>query len=181
MASIDRVGVKFGKFSKMVADRPPTVLRDLFLVGESGKPAVKVDEVVPAVELVRNHFRGAAMSHGALSGNSHMTLAAAFNELGGTSNSGEGGEFRWRNDVPERFVATYWNGVLEKRRQQPTVYALDGDIRKSRFRSRIRQVASGRFGVDAEYITNADEVSIKMAQGPSACKSSVADLKTHSC
>jgi glutamate synthase domain-containing protein 2/glutamate synthase domain-containing protein 1/glutamate synthase domain-containing protein 3 len=159
------LGTKFGKFSKMVADRPPTVLRDLFRIGASGRPAVDAGDVMAAADLVKNHFRGAAMSHGALSGNSHMTLAAAFNELGGTSNSGEGGEFRWRNDVPERFVAPYWHAVLEKRKQQPSVYALDGDITKSRFRSRIRQVASGRFGVDAEYLINADELQIKMAQG----------------
>ena len=98
-----KMEARFGKFSKMVADRPPTVLRDLFRIVEGTRPAVPVESVVPAAELVREHFRGAAMSHGALSGNSHMTIAAAFNELGGRSNSGEGGEFRWRNDVPQKY------------------------------------------------------------------------------
>ena len=164
-ATPPQIELGFAKFSKMVADRPPTVLRDLFKIGKSPLPRVSRDEVVSAVDLVRHHFRGAAMSHGALSGNSHMTIAAALNELGGFSNSGEGGEFRWRNDVPERHYAPYWDAVLEKRKAQPNVYALDGDITKSRFRSRIRQVASGRFGVDAEYLINADELQIKMAQG----------------
>ncbi len=160
-----QIELGFAKFSKMVADRPPTVLRDLFRIGKSPLPRVSRDTVVSAVDLVKHHFRGAAMSHGALSGNSHMTIAAALNELGGFSNSGEGGEFRWRNDAPERHHSAYWTAVLEKRKQQPAVYTLDGDITRSRFRSRIRQVASGRFGVDAEYLINADELQIKMAQG----------------
>ena len=57
---------------------------------------------MPALDLVRNHFSGAAMSHGALTTHSHQDIAAAFNELGGYSNSGEGGEARYRNDCPER-------------------------------------------------------------------------------
>src|SRR5204862_2400420 len=73
---------------------------------------------------------------------------------------------RWRNDVPPRAWGEFWDKVLRQRREHPDVYALDPkDLRKSRFRSRIRQVASGRFGVDAEYLVNADEIQIKMAQG----------------
>ncbi len=158
------VELGFAKFSKMVAERPPTVLRDLFTIVKPGNPINK-DTVTPAKDLVKNHFRGAAMSHGALSGNSHMTIAAALNELGGCSNSGEGGEFRWRNDVPLKHYIPFWDQVLAKRTAEKSVYALDGDIMKSRFRSKIRQVASGRFGVDAEYLINADELQIKMAQG----------------
>ncbi len=160
-----KVGIKFEKFSTLVKTRPPTVLRDLFVIAPSDRPPVDVAEVMPATELVRKHFRGAAMSHGALTGASHMTIAAALNEAGGLSNSGEGGEFRWRNDLPERHWSPFWDQVLAKRRENPAVYALFGDLTKSRFRSRIRQVASGRFGVDAEYLTNADELQIKMAQG----------------
>src|SRR5205823_13019331 len=55
--------------------------------------------------------------------------------------------------------------TLAQRAEHPTHYAPNGDLRKSRFRSRIRQVASGRFGVDGEYLVNADELQIKMAQG----------------
>jgi len=160
-----RIGLKFEKFSNLVMTRPPTVLRDLFNVSKTGLPPVPKEQVQPAIDLIRNHFRGAAMSHGALTGASHMTIAAALNELGGLSNSGEGGEFRWRNDMPERWYGPFWEGVAARRRERPDVYTLDGDLRKGRFRSRIRQVASGRFGVDAEYLVNADEVQIKMAQG----------------
>jgi glutamate synthase (ferredoxin) len=94
-----------------------------------------------------------------------MTIAAAVNELDTFSNSGEGGEARWRNDMPERAWGPYWESVKARRLEHPEVYTLGGKIERSRFRSRIRQVASGRFGVDAEYLVNADELSIKMAQG----------------
>ncbi|MFO0800639.1 MAG: glutamate synthase-related protein [Gemmataceae bacterium] len=158
-----RVGTKWGKFTNMVNTRVPTVLRDLFNI----KPgtAVPVEGVQPARDIVANHFRGAAMSHGALTGASHMTIAAAVNELGALSNSGEGGEARWRNDIPERAWGPYWDKVRKQRQEHPEIYTLGGKLEKSRFRSRIRQIASGRFGVDAEYIVNADEMSIKMAQG----------------
>lgn len=162
--TLHRVELKFGKFSDMVNTRPPTVLRDLFTVKPDG-PSLSPTEVEPALDIIRNHFRGAAMSHGALTGASHMTIAAALNEMDGFSNSGEGGESRWRNDIPERAWAPYWDTVLEQRKERPDIYTLNGDLRKSRFRSRIRQVASGRFGVDAEYLVNADEIQIKMAQG----------------
>ena len=160
-----KVGVKFGKFTDMIRTRPPTVLRDLFAV-KPGGTAVPLGEVQPADDLVKRHFRGAAMSHGALTGASHMTIAAALNELDTLSNSGEGGEARWRNDVPPRAWGEFWDKVRKQREAHPEIYALDPhDLAKSRFRSRIRQVASGRFGVDAEYLVNADEISIKMAQG----------------
>jgi glutamate synthase (ferredoxin) len=159
-----RVAEKWPKFSDMVNTRPPTVLRDLFLIK---RPATGIDikEVQPALDLIVNHFRGAAMSHGALTAASHQTIAAALNEFGGFSNSGEGGEARNRNDAPERPWGPFWEKTLAERAEHPNVYALNGDLRRSRFRSRIRQVASGRFGVDAEYLVNADEAQIKMAQG----------------
>ncbi len=164
--ALQRVELKFDKFSKMVATRPPTVLRDLFVIKKTDKPVVPVQETQTAVDLICNHFRGAAMSHGALTGASHMTIAAAMNEIGGLSNSGEGGEARWRNDIPARAWGDYWQRILKQRQDHPDIYALDPkNLNKSRFRSRIRQVASGRFGVDAEYLINADELQIKMAQG----------------
>src|SRR5262245_40355139 len=88
-----RVAEKWPKFTDMVNTRPPTVLRDLFNIKRSAKPA-DLAAVQPAIDVIRNHFRGAAMSHGALTGASHMTIAAALNELGTFSNSGEGGEAR---------------------------------------------------------------------------------------
>ncbi len=159
-----RVAGKFGKFTDLVNTRVPTVLRDLFTIRFGSTPAPSAD-VQPAIEIIRNHFRGAAMSHGALTGASHMTIAAAVNELDSLSNSGEGGEARWRNDIPERAWGPFWDKVRAQRQANMGVYTLGGDVRRGRFKSRIRQVASGRFGVDAEYLVNADELSIKMAQG----------------
>jgi glutamate synthase domain-containing protein 2/glutamate synthase domain-containing protein 3 len=159
-----RVADKFVKFTDMVNGRVPTVLRDLFAV-KFGSAPIPLERVQAAAAIVRDTFRGAAMSHGALTGASHMTIAAAVNELGALSNSGEGGEARWRNDIPERAYGAFWDKVRAQRLAHPEIYTLGGDLARSRFRSRIRQVASGRFGVDAEYIVNADELSIKMAQG----------------
>lgn len=159
-----RVGTKFVKFSDMVNTRVPTVLRDLFNIKRAGS-VTPAAEVQPAIDVIRKHFRGAAMSHGALTGASHMTIAAAVNELDTLSNSGEGGEARWRNDIPERAWGPFWEKERARRLEHTDIYTLGGDVSKSRFRSRIRQVASGRFGVDAEYLVNADELSIKMAQG----------------
>src|SRR5262249_15691296 len=148
-----RVAEKWPKFTDMVNTRPPTVIPDLFNIRRSAKPA-HIKEVQAAIALIRKHFRGAAMSHGALTGASHMTIAAALNELGTLSNSGEGGEARNRNDAPERPWGPFWEKTLAERAAHADIYALVGDLRKSRFRSRIRQVASGRFGVDAEYLMN---------------------------
>ena len=158
------LSAEYQVFSKMINARTPTCLRDLFLLKPSGTP-VPLAETQSTLDLVRNHFRGAAMSHGALTKNSHQDIAAALNELGGLSNSGEGGEARFRNDAPERPWGPFWERVLAEREANPDELALHGDVRKSRLRSRIRQVASGRFGVDAEYLVNGEEIQIKMAQG----------------
>ena len=159
-----RVADKWPKFTDLVNTRPPTVIRDLFLIKRILQP-IPESEIQPGIDIIVNRFRGAAMSHGALTGASHQTIAAALNELGGMSNSGEGGEARFRNDSPERPWGPFWEKTLAARAADPDIYTLNGDLRKSRFRSRIRQVASGRFGVDAEYLVNADEIQIKMAQG----------------
>ncbi len=100
-------------------------------------PPVPLDEVQPAKEIVKRFCTG-AMSFGSISAESHETLAIAMNRLGGKSNTGEGGE------DPVRF--------------QPLP---NGDSK----RSAIKQVASGRFGVTIEYLTNADEIQIKISQG----------------
>ena len=103
----------------------------------SVEPAIPLDEVQPAVEIVKRFCTG-AMSFGSISTESHETLAIAMNRLGGKSNTGEGGE------DPARF--------------EPLP---NGDSR----RSAIKQIASGRFGVTASYLTNADELQIKISQG----------------
>jgi len=99
--------------------------------------SIPVEEVEPATEIVKRFSTG-AMSLGSLSREAHETLAIAMNRLGGKSNTGEGGE------DPERFTAD-----------------ANGDLR----RSAIKQVASGRFGVTIDYLVNADQLQIKMAQG----------------
>ncbi len=113
----------------------PITLRSLFAV-KKGNP-IPLEQVEPAASIVKR-FVGAAMSFGALSSEAHETIAEACNGLGARSNCGEGGEDARRS-----------------------VTGKDGrDIR-----SRVRQVASGRFGVTAKYLAHADEIQIKVAQG----------------
>jgi glutamate synthase domain-containing protein 2/glutamate synthase domain-containing protein 1/glutamate synthase domain-containing protein 3 len=112
-------------------------LRGLLQIGTAGRTSIPLEEVEPAKEIVRRFCTG-AMSLGSISREAHETLAIAMNRLGGRSNTGEGGE------DPVRF------------RPEP-----NGDSR----RSAIKQVASGRFGVTINYLVNADELQIKMAQG----------------
>ena len=120
------------------SNRSRFTLRGLldFQEGVAG-PSVSLDEVEPAKSIVKRFCTG-AMSFGSISAESHETLAIAMNRLGGKSNTGEGGE------DPVRF--------------QPLP---NGDSK----RSAIKQVASGRFGVTIEYLTNADELQIKISQG----------------
>jgi glutamate synthase (NADPH/NADH) large chain len=108
-------------------------LRGLFELRNGVRPAVPLDEVEPAAELVKRFATG-AMSYGSISAEAHETLAIAMNRIGGKSNTGEGGEDADRLHDPQR-------------------------------RSAVKQVASGRFGVTTEYLVNADDLQIKMAQG----------------
>jgi glutamate synthase (NADPH/NADH) large chain len=107
-------------------------LRGLFGF-KSDRPSISIDEVEPVSEIVKRFSTG-AMSYGSISLEAHETLAIAMNQLGGKSNTGEGGEDADRLYDPAR-------------------------------RSAIKQVASGRFGVTSEYLVNADDIQIKMAQG----------------
>lgn len=129
---------RFRDFSRMVDDqsRRLMTLRGLFEFKSAGDP-VPLDEVEPAKEIVKRFATG-AMSFGSISREAHTTLAVAMNRIGGKSNTGEGGE------EPERFLPL-----------------ANGDS----MRSAIKQVASGRFGVTTEYLVNADDIQIKMAQG----------------
>ncbi len=110
--------------------------RGLFEIKMAPK-AIALDEVEPAHDIVKRFVTG-AMSFGSISREAHTNLAIAMNSIGGKSNTGEGGE------EPDRFTPDR-----------------NGDLR----RSAIKQVASGRFGVTTEYLVNADEIQIKMAQG----------------
>ncbi|KPC80785.1 MULTISPECIES: glutamate synthase large subunit [Streptomyces] len=107
-------------------------LRGLFGF-KSGREPISLDEVESAADIVKRFSTG-AMSYGSISQEAHETLAVAMNQLGGKSNTGEGGEDSERLYDPAR-------------------------------RSSIKQVASGRFGVTSEYLVNADDIQIKMAQG----------------
>ncbi len=129
----------FKQYSRMVDEQSERLctLRGLFAFKFDHRAAVPIEEVEP-VESIVKRFATGAMSYGSISGEAHETLAIAMNRLGGKSNTGEGGE------DPERF------------RPLP-----NGDSK----RSAIKQVASGRFGVTSEYLVNADELQIKMAQG----------------
>jgi len=129
---------EYRQFSRSINEQSERLLtiRGLMRLKPSDQ-AVPLDEVEPASEIVKRFATG-AMSFGSISREAHTTLALAMNRIGGRSNTGEGGE--------------------ESDRFKPLP---NGDS----MRSRIKQVASGRFGVTAEYLVNADDIQIKMAQG----------------
>lgn len=128
----------YDEFKKMIHEKPEskTTLRSLLEFDFNQNP-IPIDEVEP-VENIFKRFKTGAMSYGSISMEAHKCLAAAMNRLGGKSNTGEGGE------DPSRYVTT--------RGEDPSCSA-------------IKQIASGRFGVDIEYLNNAKEIQIKMAQG----------------
>ena len=130
--------VTFKKYSKAVNDQSEkaATLRSLFEF-KRNRPSISIDEVEPA-ESIYKRFATGAMSFGSISWEAHTTLAIAMNRLGGKSNTGEGGEDELRYEKME-----------------------NGDS----MRSAIKQVASARFGVTSLYLTEADELQIKMAQG----------------
>lgn len=133
---------KYNDFAKAMNDQSKRLLtiRGLFRLKsaeEIGRTPVSIDDVEPAQDIVKRFATG-AMSFGSISREAHTTLAKAMNRIGGKSNTGEGGE------EVDRFTPLP-----------------NGDS----MRSAIKQVASGRFGVTAEYLANADMIQIKMAQG----------------
>jgi glutamate synthase (NADPH/NADH) large chain len=119
---------------------------------------ISIEEVEPAAEIVKRFSTG-AMSHGSISVEAHTTLAVAMNRLGGKSNTGEGGEDR-RRFAPVKAGETL-RSRLGANRVAKDIELKEGDVLKSK----IKQVASGRFGVTAEYLTSAEQIQIKMAQG----------------
>ena len=132
-------------------------LRGLFEIKPAGAP-VPLDEVEPAKEIVKRFATG-AMSLGSISTEAHTTLAIAMNRIGGRSNTGEGGE------DPKRFLPITAASSLA---EQIGAGRIERDIPLNAgdsLRSSIKQVASGRFGVTTEYLVNADQIQIKMAQG----------------
>jgi glutamate synthase (NADPH/NADH) large chain/glutamate synthase (ferredoxin) len=139
-------------------------LRGLFEFKIDPAKAIAVDEVEPAKEIVKRFATG-AMSLGSISTEAHATLALAMNRIGGKSNTGEGGEdpARYRQElkgIPIKQGQTMAD-IIGKDVVEVDIPLNDGDS----LRSRIKQVASGRFGVTAEYLNSADQIQIKMAQG----------------
>jgi glutamate synthase (NADPH/NADH) large chain len=135
---------RYREFAEMVNDSNlrMNTIRGLFKIKKAedlGRKPVSIDEVEPAVEIVKRFSTG-AMSFGSISREAHTTLAIAMNKIGGKSNTGEGGE--------------------ESDRYNPLP---DGSANPER--SAIKQIASGRFGVTTEYLVNADVLQIKVAQG----------------
>ena len=133
---------KYREFARLVNDQSERLktLRGLFRIKSSqemGKVAISIEQVESAADIVKRFSTG-AMSYGSISREAHTTLAIAMNRIGGKSNTGEGGE------ESDRYV------------RMP-----NGDS----MRSAIKQVASGRFGVTAEYLVNSDMMQIKIAQG----------------
>jgi glutamate synthase domain-containing protein 2/glutamate synthase domain-containing protein 1/glutamate synthase domain-containing protein 3 len=126
----------YRRFSSLVDERPVLAPRDLLEFRTEGEP-IPLEEVEPVAAIARRFSTG-AMSHGALSAEAHETLAKALNMIGGAANSGEGGE-------------------------DPARYRTRGTDRDAN--CKVKQIASGRFGVTPEYCAFADELQIKMAQG----------------
>jgi glutamate synthase (NADPH/NADH) large chain len=149
----------YKEYAKLINDqsRRHMTLRGLFEIRPAGKP-VPLEEVEPAKEIVKRFATG-AMSLGSISTEAHTTLAIAMNRIGGKSNTGEGGEDATRYRPlkgGERLSELIGRSRIER---DLTLSAGDS------LRSKIKQVASGRFGVTAEYLANADQIQIKMAQG----------------
>jgi glutamate synthase (NADPH/NADH) large chain len=132
--------------------------RGLFEFRVGDRPPVPLEEVEPAREIVKRFATG-AMSLGSISTEAHSTLAIAMNRLGGKSNTGEGGEDR------RRFAPVRESETLQSRLGADRV-EIDLDLKPGdSLKSKIKQVASGRFGVTAEYLASAEQIQIKMAQG----------------
>ena len=141
-------------YKRHLQGRPVTALRDL-LDFNLERPAVSLSEVEPVTEIVKRFCTG-GMSLGALSPEAHETLAIAMNRIGGKSNSGEGGEDPVRYKVLDDVDSEGRSQLL------PHLKGLrNGDTASSS----IKQVASGRFGVTPEYLMNAKQIEIKIAQG----------------
>jgi glutamate synthase (NADPH/NADH) large chain len=139
-------------------------LRGLFEFKVDPSKAIPVDEVEPAADIVKRFATG-AMSLGSISTEAHSTLAIAMNRIGGKSNTGEGGEdpARYRNELKgiPLVAGTKVSEVIGAKVIESDYTMQAGDS----LRSKIKQVASGRFGVTTEYLVSADQIQIKMAQG----------------
>jgi glutamate synthase (NADPH/NADH) large chain len=156
----------YKEYAQIINDqsRRHMTLRGLFEFRVDPAKAIPVDEVEPAAEIVKRFATG-AMSLGSISTEAHATLAVAMNRIGGKSNTGEGGEDerRYRQELKGIPIqqGDSLKSVIGDENVEVDMPLEAGDS----LRSRIKQVASGRFGVTAEYLSSADQIQIKMAQG----------------
>ena len=156
----------YKEYAQIINDqsRRHMTLRGLFEFKIDPAKAIPLDQVESAAEIVKRFATG-AMSLGSISTEAHATLAVAMNRIGGKSNTGEGGEdpARYRNElkgIPIKQGESL-KSVIGDKQVEVDMPLLAGDS----LRSKIKQVASGRFGVTAEYLSSADQIQIKMAQG----------------
>jgi glutamate synthase (NADPH/NADH) large chain len=149
----------YKEYAKLINDQSKRqlTLRGLFEIKSAGAP-VDISEVESAKNIV-TRFATGAMSLGSISTEAHTTLAIAMNRIGGKSNTGEGGEDKVRFQPVK--TDTTLADMIGHSRVEANIPLKAGDS----MRSRIKQVASGRFGVTAEYLASADQIQIKMAQG----------------
>jgi len=156
----------YKEYAQIINDqsRRHMTLRGLFEFRVDPARAIPLDEVEPAAEIVKRFATG-AMSLGSISTEAHTTLAIAMNRIGGKSNTGEGGEdpARYRTELEGKAIAagTKVSDIVGAKVIEADYELGAGDS----LRSKIKQVASGRFGVTAEYLVSAEQIQIKMAQG----------------
>ncbi|OYO31424.1 glutamate synthase-related protein [Janthinobacterium sp. PC23-8] len=156
----------YKEYAQIINDqsRRHLTLRGLFEFKLDPTKAIPLDEVEPAKEIVKRFATG-AMSMGSISTEAHATLAVAMNRIGGKSNTGEGGEDPSRYAMELKGIKIKQGetmaSIMGKEQMVVDIALQEGDS----LRSRIKQVASGRFGVTAAYLNSADQIQIKMAQG----------------
>ena len=156
----------YKEYAQLINDQSKRhmTLRGLFEFKVDPGKAIPVDEVESAADIVKRFATG-AMSLGSISTEAHSTLAIAMNRIGGKSNTGEGGEdpARYRQELKGIPITagTKVSDLIGKSVIEADYTLKDGDS----LRSKIKQVASGRFGVTTEYLVSADQIQIKMAQG----------------
>ena len=156
----------YKEYAQLINDQSKRhmTLRGLFEFKVDPSKAIPVEEVESAADIVKRFATG-AMSLGSISTEAHSTLAIAMNRIGGKSNTGEGGEdpARYRNELKGIPVVagTQVSDIIGKAVIESDYTLQAGDS----LRSKIKQVASGRFGVTTEYLVSADQIQIKMAQG----------------
>jgi glutamate synthase (NADPH/NADH) large chain len=150
----------YREYAELINDqsRRHLTLRGLFEFRFGDRKPVPIEEVEPAAEIVKRFSTG-AMSLGSISTEAHTVLAIAMNRIGGRSNTGEGGEDRARY-APVKAGETMMSR-LGRKRVEVDIPLREGDSLKSK----IKQVASGRFGVTAEYLASAEMMQIKISQG----------------